>query len=592
MTLGSAELAPLRIAIKLGTAAPADSVPSEADHLNKELARREAYLRERSAALAEAERMARFGSWSFDLLSKNPEFSEEARGLLGLVASPSGQGMPDYRTNLHADDRRRITDMVRAAFTQGKAFDAQLRVVREDGGLRWLRVIGRPDASAPHRLVGALYDITSLKRVQKRQRVELEVARLLAGTDALPRIMGKIIRIVCQTLEWEWGAYWSLDEATGELCLLKGLSLDAKEYGALEKASRRVSFPPGTGLIGEVFRSGKPRWVSDVNSDPSLLRRECALETGLRSCFAFPVRSDGHVIGVLEFFSCFARQPDASLPAISRTLGAQIGQFIQRKRSDERIRYLANYDQHTGLLNRMAFNERLRAAIARAQRDKRHVALLFIDLDGFKRINDTLGHDAGDALLQQFSQRLRSCFRGSDAVARLGGDEFAALVLDYGGNAEVLAHLARKVLRCTGEPFGLQGREYRLGASIGVGIFPEDGTDAVTLLRSADVAMYRVKLNGESNFQFSSARTDARQHDRLTLEAGLARALKQDELSLVFQPIYHLASQRVTGFEALMRWSHPELGNVSPGRFIPLAEETGLIRTLGLFALSRPLKYR
>ncbi|WP_206996908.1 putative bifunctional diguanylate cyclase/phosphodiesterase [Trinickia mobilis] len=587
MTLDSIEPAPLRIAIRLGTAGPADSAPSEAEHLNKELAKREAHLRERIAALTEAERMAHFGMWSFDLLAKGPDFSEEARRLLGLAASPSGQALPDYRTNLHADDRRRITEMVRAAFTQGKAFDAQVRVVREDGGLRWLRLIGGPDGNVPRRLRGVLCDITSLKRIQMQQRVELEVARLLAGTDALPRIAGKIIRIICQTLGWEWGAYWSLDEATNQMRLLRGLSVDRKAYGAFEEASRRVSFPPGTGLIGEVFSSGEARWVTDVNRDQSLLRRECAIEIGLRGAFAFPVRGDGRVIGVLEFFSRFSRQPDASLPAISRTLGAQIGQFIQRRRSDERIRYLASYDQHTGLLNRTSFNERLRQAIARAQRDKQQVALLFIDLDGFKRINDTLGHDAGDALLRQFSQRLRGCFRATDAVARLGGDEFAVLVLDYGGDAEVLAHLARKVLRRTGEPFGLQGREYRLGASIGVGIFPDDGTDAVTLLRSADIAMYRVKLNGENNFQFCSARADALQHERLVLEASLARALKQDELSLVFQPIYHLASQRITGFEALMRWSHPELGNVSPNRFIPLAEETGLIRTLGLFALRR-----
>jgi len=166
------------------------------------------------------------------------------------------------------------------------------------------------------------------------------------------------------------------------------------------------------------------------------------------------------------------------------------------------------------------------------------------------------------------------------------------LVHNYGGKTEELARLARKVLDSTNEPFQLHGREYRLGAGIGVGIFPEDGTDAASLLRSVDIAMYRVKWNGQSNFQFCSTRSNTLSQDRLSMEASLARALKQEsELSLAFQPNQRLAQGSISGFEALMRWSHPELGNVPPGRFIPLAEETGLIRALGLLALRRACEH-
>ncbi|HKR38302.1 MAG TPA: EAL domain-containing protein [Paraburkholderia sp.] len=581
----SSEPAPPRIAIKLGIEEPARSAPGETEQLANHRAEWEGILGERFAAMAELEQIAHFGSWSFDLLARHPSFSEEALRLLGLVCSPPGQAPPDYRSHLHADDRPRITEMVQATFVTGKSIDAQLRVLREDGGIRWLRVIGRRDAGAPHRVLGVLCDITPLKRIQMQQRVELEAARLLAGTSALAPVVGKIIRIVCQTLGWEWGAYWSLDETSNQMRLLKGWSVERDAYRKFEKASEHTSFALGVGLIGEVFCNGKPRWISDIRKNQTLLRRHWAINAGLRGGFAFPVKADGRVVGVLEFFSRFARQPDASLPAISRTLAAQIGQFIGRKLVEERIRHLASHDHLSGLLNRTAFNERLRQAIAKAQRSKGRVAVLFIDLDGFKRINDTLGHDAGDALLQQFSQRLRNCFRETDAVGRLGGDEFAVLVQNPGSTPKVLARFARKVLRRTGEPFRVQGREYRLGASIGVGIYPEDGDDAATLLRSADIAMYGVKWHGENSFQFCATRTDAHPHDQLAMEASLARALEQDELSLAFQPIYQLASRRITGFEALMRWSHPELGDVSPGRFIPLAEETGLIRLLGLFAL-------
>jgi diguanylate cyclase (GGDEF)-like protein len=586
MTHESGELAVPRIAIKLGMSKPACAAHGETGQPANQGAEREAILGERIATLAELERIAHFGSWSFDLLARHPSFSAEALRLLGLACPPPGQAPPDYRTHLHADDRPRIEELVYAAITCGKGFDAQLRVWREDGGLRWLRVIGR-DSGAPHRVVGALCDITPLKRVQMQQRVELEVARLLAGTRALAPVVGKIIRIVCQTLGWEWGAYWSLNEASNQMRLFKGWSVERKVYGQFERVSRQTSFAPGVGLVGEVFGSGKPRWVSDINSNHTIVRRQGAIDAGLRGGFAFPVKAGGRVVGVLEFFSRFARQPDASLPAISRTLAAQIGQFIERTRVEERIRYLASHDHLSGLLNRTAFNERLRQAIVRAQRSKGRVAVLFIDLDGFKRINDTLGHDAGDALLQAFSQRLRNCFLETDAVGRLGGDEFAVLVQNPGSTTKVLARFARRVLRRTGEPFRVQGREYRLGASIGVGIYPEDGDDAATLLRSADIAMYRVKWHGENRFQFCAARTDAPTPDQLAMEASLTRALEQDELSLAFQPICQLASRRITGFEALMRWSHPELGDVPPGRFIPLAEETGLIRGLGLFALRR-----
>jgi diguanylate cyclase (GGDEF)-like protein len=581
----SDEPTPPRIAIKLGIPKQARATDGEPVELGSRGAALEAILGERIVALAKFERIAHFGSWSFDLLAGHLSISAEALRLLGIACPPHGQPLPDYRTHLHADDRPRIEELLRAAFVRDKDFDAQLRVLREDGGLRWLRVVGRRDTSAPHRALGLLCDITAIKRVQMQQRVVLEVARLLAGTSALAPIVGKIIRIVCQTLGWEWGAYWSLDEAPNQMRLLKCWSLERKAYDQFEKASRESSFAPGVGLLGEVFGSGKPRWVEDIGKDRTLVRSQCAIDAGLRSGFAFPVKADGRVVGVLEFFSGFARQPDASLPAISRSLAAQIGHFIERKRVESRIRYHACHDYLTGLLNRAAFSERLHHAIVRARRSERRVALLFIDLDGFRRINDTLGHDAGDALLQQFSRRLRNCFRETDAVGRLGGDKFAVLVQNFGSTTKVLARFARKVLRRTGEPFRVQGREYRLGASIGVAIYPEDGDDEATMLRSADVAMYRVKWHVESRFQFHAARTDSPAHDQLALEASLARALEQDELSLAFQPIYQFASRRIIGFEALMRWSHPELGDVSPGRFIPLAEETGLIRLLGLFAL-------
>ncbi|QQX86589.1 EAL domain-containing protein [Cupriavidus necator] len=582
-----ANAAPLRTSIKLRTAAPNRLVESEVERLKNKVAECEALLHEHKAALIEAEHMARFGTWTFDLLAKRPDFSDEARRLLGLAHAPLEPTPTDYSANLYAEDRARITEMMRAALVRSKAFDTQIRVVRDDGGLRWLRVIGRPEESGtyrPRRVTGMLFDITSMKRTHMQQRVELAVARLLQGTDPLPHVVGKIIRVVCKTLGWEWGAYWALDESTNRMHLLKGLSIDSKGYDVFAAASQQIGFPSGAGFIGEVFRTGSPRWVSDVTQDATFLRRDAAISAGLRGGFAFPVHVDGKVIGVLEFFSRFSRQPDALLPAISRALGAQIGQFVQRQLSTARIHYLASYDELTGQLNRSQFNERLRQALAQARHAHQRLGLLFIDLDRFKIINDTLGHEAGDVVLQEFAERLRGAFRETDMVARLGGDEFAVL-LPQCGDVRVLTELASKVLRTTVEPVQVHGGKHRVSASIGVSMFPDDGVDAPMLLRSADTAMYRAKSQGGNNVQFHSAVMDAALQERLAFETSLGEALDQSELSLAFQPIFQLATQHVIGFEALLRWKHPKLGEVLPSRFIPLAEETGLIHALGSFAL-------
>ncbi|CAG2161148.1 hypothetical protein LMG26411_08033 [Cupriavidus numazuensis] len=581
--------ASLRSSIRLPTTATYDPAKSEVELLKARITECEVDLQKHRAAFTEAERLARFGTWSFDVLAKQPDFSEEARRLLGFDDVHHMSAAVDQLAHLYNEDRIRISERLRASLKEGKDFDMHIRVVRKDGGLRWLRVIGRPEKSGiyqPRHVSGILVDITAHKRDRMKQQVELAVTRLLMGTDPLPYVIGKIIRVVCQTLGWEWGAYWALNEATDQMNLIKGLSVDRKTYNAFEHASRKASFSSGLGLIGEVFQTGESRWINDVTSDTTFLRRDEAIAVGLRGGFAFPVRVDGRVVGVLEFFSRFARQPDASLPALSRALSTQIGQFIQRQLSDERIRHLASYDDLTGLLNRQQFNEQVRQTLDQAQRKRQRIGVMFIDLDRFKVINDTLGHDAGDAVLQEFAARLRTALGGANVVARLGGDEFAVLVPQC-DDVDVLNQMATKILRNTIAPVRLVGSDYRISASIGVSIFPDDGVSAPVLLRGADIAMYRAKSRGGNSMQFHSAAMDTASPERLTLEASLAQALVRDELSLNFQPIYHLKSQCVIGFEALMRWHHPNFGDVSPGQFISLAEETGLIRTLGQFALRR-----
>jgi diguanylate cyclase (GGDEF)-like protein/PAS domain S-box-containing protein len=255
-----------------------------------------------------------------------------------------------------------------------------------------------------------------------------------------------------------------------------------------------------------------------------------------------------------------------------------------RKAAEERVQYLAYYDELTGLPNRALLQDRLAKALASARRRKDKVALLFLDVDGFKIINDSLGHSVGDLLLQDVAERLKRWAREQDTVARLGGDEFL-IVLTTAKDIPDVAVAAERLMDAMTAEFVVQGHSHSISCSVGISIFPEHGTDSEALIKNADAAMYFAKDQGRNNFRFFTEDMNAHVVERLTLEKGLRTALEKRELFLVYQPQIEIATGRITGLEALLRWQHPDLGLVAPDKFIRVAENSGLIVPIGEWVL-------
>jgi diguanylate cyclase (GGDEF)-like protein/PAS domain S-box-containing protein len=258
--------------------------------------------------------------------------------------------------------------------------------------------------------------------------------------------------------------------------------------------------------------------------------------------------------------------------------------ITERTYAEEQIKHLAYHDALTGLPNRLLFKDRLTVALSHSQRDHGRLAVVFLDLDRFKVINDSLGHNIGDQLLQAVATRVQSCVRDSDTVARLGGDEFT-LLLPSLIRSEDAAVVAQKIIEAVRYPFHIEGREFFITTSIGISLYPEDGADAATLIKNADTAMYQAKEQGRDNYQLFNAFVNAKALQRIALEHGLRRALVNQELALYYQPIFDLRSSRITGMEALMRWTHPDMGSVPPAVFIPIAEATGMMVPIGGWAI-------
>ncbi|MCW2966430.1 MAG: hypothetical protein JWM71_202 [Solirubrobacteraceae bacterium] len=424
----------------------------------------------------------------------------------------------------------------------------------------------------------SLRTLRSVEVLRERQRL-LEglgsIQRSIARRVPLGEVLEQVVRLTSELLGDELSALYLCDPMDlGTMHLKASLGVDAPTLELIH------SRPAGEGVAGRAVSENRLVAIEDYAKDSGsmLLFREQSLQAAM----AAPVHENGQVVGSLLVSTWKVGRrygPDA------RDLLLNIAQHVSLALTDAKtvgaMVHQALHDALTGLPNRALFLDRLEHALARASRAGTEVAVLFLDLDRFKTVNDSLGHAAGDELLCVVGERIASCMRAADTAARLGGDEFAVLLEDLTSTREAV-RVAERIIAALEAPILVAGREVFIGASIGIATGTSGADD---LLRHADVAMYRAKAQGKGRYAMYEDGMQAEVVERLELEADLQRAIDRDELEVFYQPIIRLGSGELAGHEALVRWRHPTRGLMSPGAFVPVAEETGLIVPLGRFVL-------
>ena len=471
----------------------------------------------------------------------------------------------------------------RAALREGRLVEREEIVISKDGRRYWVKVFSNPVAAAGAE--GWDYTVTTLTDITRSKMHEVLQHRVL---EAMVREspLSEVLELICREVEQispEITASILGVSEQGLLQPLVGPGLPAEYARQLEG----IAIGPDAGSCGTAAWRNETVRADDIATDPMwAAHRHLVLPLGFVACWSTPIRNSlGRVVGTFAFYFRSPRVQAAQLfhQLMVDACADLCALALEREHTRQRIRQLAFYDGLTGLPNRSLLQAKADQAIATAERNNESLAVLFIDLDRFKQVNDSLGHPAGDELLRQIAARLRQDLRASDIAGRLSGDEFVVVLAQC--DVALVTDMVERMLTLLATPVTVAGVALAASASVGVAMFPGDGRDMETLLHRADMAMYQAKSQGRGCFSFFSSEMNQLAQERLALETALRRAIQTKQLHLHYQPQVDMETGRLCGVEALARWTHPELGEISPARFIPLAEECGLVADLGHWAL-------
>ncbi|TMH97510.1 MAG: EAL domain-containing protein, partial [Betaproteobacteria bacterium] len=554
-------------------------------------------LQEREAGLRRAQLMAKLAHVITGADGDFESWSDTLPSLIGMQPASMPRSTREWLDIMHPEDREALRAKSIEAGATGRRVDIEYRLRRE--GAEWIHVRqvieplgGQPDAGSTERWFSTLQDITEQKRAEERIKRLNRVYAVLSGINTLivrvrdrEELYREACRIALEAGQFRMAWIGIVDQEAG---LVKPVASAGEVGDFFESAPLAVieNKPGGHGLAGRAIRGKKAMISNDIRNDPQRLMRKELDERGINSLAVIPLIVGGEAIGVLALYAAEAGAFDSEETRLLLELAGDISFALGHIEKAEKLEYLAYYDPLTGLANRSLFLERLQQQVIAAGSSQRRLAVSIVDIERFKAINDAYGRQAGDELLRQLAERIKSAGPDPTRAARIGPDHFAIVSTDVENEDDVGRLTEQRLAACLGPAFRLDARELRLSARVGIAMYPGDGGHAEALFANAEAALKKAKATGERYLFFAPAMTE-RIHENLSLENKLREALDKEEFVLHYQPKVDVENRGIVGVEALIRWQSPELGLVPPMKFISLLEETGLILQVGSWALRR-----